>query len=183
MEQLKIEKDRSIRQALILALGEFSESEVLDREAISRMLLLTYRSDDDAGIHSAAEWVLRRWGKEADLNEIDRLLANETDLGDRHWYLTKFGHTMVVIPGSVETRIGSPYTEANRTSFEHLHQKRIGRSFVIASKEVTVAQYEAFARRGSSPKDQVLSERGTGRGLPANRRQLVRRSGVLSLAQ
>ena len=146
VQRLKIETNPSVRQALILALGEFGESEAIDREALTRVLLDTYRSDDDAGIHAAAEWVLRSWRKEAELNEIDRQLATEVHDADRNWYLTKYGHTMVVIPGPVETRMGSPYLEPLRDSFEHLHRKRIRHSFAIASKEVTVSQYREFAR-------------------------------------
>ncbi len=153
VQRLKVETDPSIRQALTLILGD---AEPIDREALAPLLLAAYQSESDAGIHSAVEWVLRRWGNEAELNEIDRSLASEMPEGDRDWYITKHGYTMVVIPGPVELRMGSPYTEPDRSSLEQLHRKRIGRSFAIASKEVTVAQYQAFRREYPNLGRQVL---------------------------
>ena len=89
---------------------------------------------------------MRRWGKAAELVEIDNeLLAGKVD-DQRDWYLTKQGHTMVVIPGPVEFLMGSPYTQRDRSAFEYLHRKRIGHSFAIASKEVTVRQFREFLR-------------------------------------
>ncbi len=65
------------------------------------------------------------------------------------WYVNGQGHTMVVIPGPVTFRMGSPLAEAGREGgpkgkIETPHQKRIGRSFAIAAHEVTVAQFVRF---------------------------------------
>jgi len=57
---------------------------------------------------------------------------------------------MVVIPGPVEFLMGSPGTEKDRRSLEYLHRKRIGHSFAIASKEVTVKQFQEFLRNTPS---------------------------------
>ena len=51
---------------------------------------------------------------------------------------------MVVIPGPVEFVMGSPPTEAGRHDHEIQHKKRIGRTFALASKSVTVEQYRQF---------------------------------------
>ncbi len=51
---------------------------------------------------------------------------------------------MVVIPGPVEFLMGSPDSEAGRYENETLHRQRIGRSFSIAAKPVTVAEYLHF---------------------------------------
>jgi len=57
---------------------------------------------------------------------------------------------MVLFPGPVEFLMGSPATEKDRTSFESLHRKRIGRRFAIATKEVTVKQFQELLRNTSS---------------------------------
>jgi formylglycine-generating enzyme required for sulfatase activity len=56
---------------------------------------------------------------------------------------------MVVIPGPVEFLMGSPPTEVGREGgpegkVEKQHRRRIGRSFAIANKEVTLAQFCKF---------------------------------------
>src|SRR5439155_9281669 len=50
----------------------------------------------------------------------------------------------VVIPGPLEFLMGSPLTEAGRAPLELLHRQRIGRTFDIAAKEVTVEQFLKF---------------------------------------
>jgi len=65
--------------------------------------------------------------------------------GERHWYRTREGQTMVVIPGPVEFLMGSPSAEADqKAGFEQQHRLRIGRSFAVADSPVTVIQYLAF---------------------------------------
>ena len=54
---------------------------------------------------------------------------------------------MVVIPGPVEFLMGSPPTEAGRLPEETQHKKRIGRTFALAAKSVTLEQYRKFKAR------------------------------------
>ena len=56
---------------------------------------------------------------------------------------------MAVVPGSVEFLMGSPASESGRSPDEQLHRKRIGRTFAIATKPVTVAEFLRF-RPGQS---------------------------------
>lgn len=65
----------SVRRALILALGEYDDSSPVDREALGENLLAFYRDDPDAGIHGAAEWLLRHWGHGERLKAINQELA------------------------------------------------------------------------------------------------------------
>ena len=51
---------------------------------------------------------------------------------------------MVVIPGPVTFLMGSPTTEVGRSEGETQHKRRIGRTFSIAAKSVTVEQYRKF---------------------------------------
>ncbi len=74
---LDAEKEVSVRRALLLALGEFDEEALpaVERQGLTAKLLGMYRADPDAGIHGAAEWLLRQWGQQKQLREIDRQLA------------------------------------------------------------------------------------------------------------
>ena len=60
------------------------------------------------------------------------------------WYVNSQGQTMVVFPGPVEFLMGSPPTEDGRDTSELQHKKRIGRTFAIAARSVTVAEYRRY---------------------------------------
>jgi formylglycine-generating enzyme required for sulfatase activity len=66
------------------------------------------------------------------------------DWGERRWYVNGQGQTYAVIEGPVEFRMGSPPCEPGRYSNETRRKLIIPRRFAIASKEVTVEQYQLF---------------------------------------
>ena len=162
------EPNVSIRRALLLALGEFGEKGFSpgERDILLPKLFGLYRDDADAGLHGAAEWLLFQWGQQAKVKETeDEWRGNGEEIRARReerlgrirqgirkdkewgqWYVNGQGQTMVVIPGPVEFPMGSPPMEAGRAGgpegkMEQQHQKRIGRSFAIAAREVTVGQF------------------------------------------
>jgi formylglycine-generating enzyme required for sulfatase activity len=156
IRRLEAEKDVSIRRALILSLGEFTEEQLPAslRSPLVPKLLRWYRDDPDAGIHAAIDWLLRYgkqgdaprkldWGQSQALIAIDRQLTGRP-AGKRDWYVTKDGQTLAIIRGPVEFVMGSPVTEPGRTADEIQHRVRIPRSFAVASKEITVAQFQRF---------------------------------------
>jgi formylglycine-generating enzyme required for sulfatase activity len=164
--RLDEEKDVSIRRALLLVLGEFSPEQLPaeERDQLASKVLRLFRADPDAGLHGTADWLLRQWGKGDDLKEIDRawaadplnreermeLIRGRLGLPKRqgrvegYWYVNGQGQTMVVIPGPMEFLMGSPTTEVGRRDDETQHKKRIGRTFALAAKSVTVEQYRKF---------------------------------------
>jgi len=148
MDAILFHPETSIRRALILALGTygpdaFSPSE---REPLIRNLLKLYTDDPDSGIHGAAEWTLRQFNEQAKLKSAAADLTKLKDRGDRRWLVNSQGQAFVLIEGPVEFTMGSPPTEPDRNSIEALHRRLIPRRFAIATKEVTVEEYQAFMR-------------------------------------
>lgn len=160
IERLDREPDGGIQRALILSLGEFAENELpsASRAALLSKLQAIYRHNTDAGLHAAAEWLLRIWRYDAwlkevndrwkeDKNEREKCLAsigrpvtgNQIDVP--RWYVNGQGQTMVVIRGSVEFMMGSPASERDHNDDEARHKRRIDHSFAIASKAVTLLEY------------------------------------------
>ena len=141
--RLDEEKEVSARRALLLALGEFDDRALspTERQRLVPQLLTTYREDPDAGVHGAAEWLLRQWDQHEKLRQISRQLAGAKARDGSNWYITSRGQTMVIVRGPVEFHMGSPRTEADRSVDEVQHRRRIGRSFAIASTVVTVGQF------------------------------------------
>ncbi len=171
IDQFNKETDVSIRSAIILSLGEFKESVLSPsrKKALLTSLRETYCSARDPGLHSSVEWLLRKWNDAAWLKEVNEQWAKSTQQRDQllesinqslrlkrektpvQWYVNGQGQTMVVLPGPVEFMMGSPLTESSRETKETLHHKRIGRTFAIANKAVTVEQYLRFEKDYTLP--------------------------------
>jgi hypothetical protein len=151
MGQLETERDVSTRRALILALGHQPNDLWSDtqKQAVAAEMLRRYRDDSDPGIHSAAEWLLRRWGNQSELKKLDDELVQLGLQPGGKWYVNRQGHTMAIIDGPIQFTRGSPTYERGRWWNEVLHNKRIRRSFAIATKEVSVSQFEGFMRNHS----------------------------------
>jgi formylglycine-generating enzyme required for sulfatase activity len=164
IERFEEEPNRTIRRALILSLGEYSEK---DLSLATRQTLLPkshdiYRTESDPSLHAAAEWLLRQWKQEVWLKQVDDEWANKKELREKRlesirqrvnrdkektppqWYVNRQGQTMVVFPGPVEFVMGSPLTEADRRNDEQQHKKRIGRTFALAAAPVTKEQFLRF---------------------------------------
>ncbi len=152
IQRIKKESEVSIRRALILTLGEYQDLLEEDREPLVTMFLDWYKTDPDAGIHGATEWVLRRWGQEKKLDAIDRELAQSEDqlLADlkpkQEWYINTQGQTFVILQAD-EFYMGSLILPRPKEGDdEQLHKRKIGRRIAIATKEVTKAQWRVFSK-------------------------------------
>ena len=148
----------SIRRALLLTLGEFTETQLPQekRPPVIEKLLSVYENEPDAGLHGATEWLLRKWGQGERLGSlVDRLKTNEEELQarkatDKHqWYVNTQGHTFVIVDAG-EFLMGSPESEPQRGDDEGLHSRRIRRRFAISTKEVTREQFLRFQTKSSN---------------------------------
>jgi formylglycine-generating enzyme required for sulfatase activity len=133
------EKEVSARRAILLSLGEFGLDRLSQDQRLNLLprLLRLYHDDPDPGVHGAAEWLLRRWQASEELKEIDERLATGKAEGRRQWYVNRQGQTMVVVAKAGEFWMGEG---------KERHRQEIGRSFAIASKEVTVEQFLRFRK-------------------------------------
>jgi serine/threonine protein kinase/formylglycine-generating enzyme required for sulfatase activity len=111
-----------------------------------RKLLALYRDDPDAGVHGAAYWTLRRWGQSKELRRIDAELANNSNRGNRRWFVNSLGQTMVIIDGPVDFPMGSPESDPNHQEEEALHTREIPRRIAVSSMELSVSQFEVFLK-------------------------------------
>jgi formylglycine-generating enzyme required for sulfatase activity len=112
--------------------------------------------DPDPGVHAMIDWLLRHkmdgpqprlldWGGAEALRQIDAERKGQPADG-RRWTINGQGHTMVHFSGPVEFRMGSPLSEKGHYEQELWHWRRIERSFAIASKKVTVLDFQAFGK-------------------------------------
>jgi formylglycine-generating enzyme required for sulfatase activity len=150
MDAILFQPETSTRRALILALGTYGTEGLSpgEREPLIGKLLDLYRNNPDAGVHGAAEWTLRKWGHQDKVKELVAQLMKVKDWGERRWYVNGQGQTFAVIEGPVQFRMGSPPTEPERERVVSETPRRIliPRSFAIASKEVTVEEFQRFTK-------------------------------------
>ena len=169
ISRLDDEPDKTIRRALLLSLGEFSEEKLPPehRQKLLWKLQEIYRTDPDPGLHAATEWLLRKWNDKPWLKQVNDEWTNGKVAGSgcwiegknptpRHappanprWYVNGQGQTLIVLPGPVEFLMGSPTTEVGRGESELQHKRRIGRTFALAAKAVTMEQYRHFDKNYS----------------------------------
>src|SRR5262249_38204893 len=119
--------------------GEFDSKHQLPREKrqpLVERLGQIYRDDEDPGVHSAIDWLLRsRWDQGKQLDEIDRKLAGKRQRHQR-WDVTKREeHTLVVFRDPGGFAIGSPADEPGRGSEGVCCRRRLARAFSCATAE------------------------------------------------
>jgi len=155
VERLKSEPDLSSQRALLLSLGRYDKDQLaaLDLAEFSKSLQI-WSVSEDAGLHGAANWLLDKWVEKKVIQPVvnpatrdeKAVLASQGDAPT--WYTTGQQHDMVVLPGPVDFKMGSPANDPDReggptSDFEQQHPAHIGRSFALASKEVTADQFLA----------------------------------------
>jgi formylglycine-generating enzyme required for sulfatase activity len=153
LQRLEVEREVSRRRALVLGLGAYpvDRLEPAARAKWLGRLRQWYRDEPDAGLHGAVEWLLRRWGEGDVVVRIEKELARKekerplAEVAPKQWYVNGERQTLVLVARPDEFLMGSPGQEAGRVAVnEPLHRVRIPRSFAIAAKEVTVAQFRKF---------------------------------------
>jgi serine/threonine protein kinase/formylglycine-generating enzyme required for sulfatase activity len=137
VERLAVESEDSARRGLLLALAEYPGA---GAAAAARL----YRKDPDAGVHSAARFLLQKCGQQQTLDALEQEWAAEAT-GTHGWRDAPDGHTLAVIRGPVEFVMGSTSDEQGHDRYRELQRRvRIKRSYAIATNEVTLQQFLLF---------------------------------------
>jgi formylglycine-generating enzyme required for sulfatase activity len=158
-DRLKHETDVSVRRALLLSLGNYDPKALgWKRDNLVAELVQVYRDDPDPGIHGATEWLMRQWKLEGQLPKMRDHKPKDVPKGKTTWYVNGQGQTFTVIPGPVEFQMGSPESETDRILNERRHLRKIPRSFALATKEVTVAEFRRFLQDNPVIKDRFDQE-------------------------
>ena len=154
--RVRTTSDAGERAALIRSLAGFTESQLdrSERENLVVSLLHLYSTDPDPEVHSSIAWLLADresdpalhgvdWRQTAAVATLDSALQR-TSPRSRGWSVSADGQTMIVIRPTAPFRMGAPASEPRREPNELPHDVHIPRVFAIASKEVSVAQFQRF---------------------------------------
>lgn len=151
--RLEWETDPASQAALCLMLGEYGDGDLLpgDRDQLTTPLLDRFARSHDAGVHAAAEWTLGRWGKGAEVDQAKLALQTSRRTPERQWHIDPLGITFTIFDGPIEFDMGSAPGTPHRQENEQQHRRLIPRTFGIASREVTVAEYLRFRKEHPIP--------------------------------
>lgn len=138
IERLSEEMDSTVKAALILTLGKYAEDQLPRslRGQVSREILQIFRSHPDAGVHSAADWLLRHWELRAEVSKAECELLAQKRTVDRQWFITPQQDTLARIRAGAHAALRKP--DATEYAEE----------FMIGTKEVTVSQYLRSVKTG-----------------------------------
>ncbi len=136
-DRLAQEADSSIRQALILALGDFDAGKLSsqERQRLIEQLSALYREDPDPGVHAAAGWTMRQYQTAETVTRLDAELQNrrtQSDDKSRRWLISSQGQTFIVVDGPVGFLMGDEKAPSKVT---------IPYRFAMATNEVTIEQF------------------------------------------
>lgn len=129
------------RRSIIMALGMYEPEKISaeQRRTLIDKCFVEYETDPDAGLHSALEWLLKKWGQAERVTAIDAKLRGVFD-SKRNWYINEEGQTFTLFREQTRTFLmGAAPGETDRLDDRARHQRTIPRAFAIATKEVTVA--------------------------------------------
>jgi formylglycine-generating enzyme required for sulfatase activity len=162
------------RQALLLGLAEYSFKEAAgdDRTFVLQWCRDSYQDDPDAGIHGAAELLLRRWQPQTKdpLPNIPTTPEDQPLPAGKNWYVNKQEQTLTLIPKPTGPfQMGTPEGEKDRWVTETQHWVLIPRGYAIGTKEVTRKDFYRF-----------LNDLGTPPIVKLRYEQRMRASGLLA---
>jgi serine/threonine-protein kinase len=132
------EPDVTVRRALLLGLGGVPPADIPagDRDRTVSDLVRLFRTDPDCGVHGAAEWVLRQWGRDPEIAAATKRLVGPPPPG-RQWFVNPSRQTFTVIapPDARMTAAGGPHGPWG-----------VSRPFAVMTTEVTREQFRQFTK-------------------------------------
>ena len=147
--------DDTVRSAAILAIGE---TKGYRDAAVRERVVDLFENDPDPGVHSAADWLLEKIGALEQIAEIKKRLSTGDFVGDRRWYITTQGHTMIRLSGELEVAVGAVLDDPDRIPDSEPPRLRwVSGPFAISAKEVSMSQWQAYAPDSDGPGKRLAS--------------------------
>lgn len=164
VEDAQHQSDPSVAQGMLLIAGELvadhdsrpnaptSNYYASESRPIVDRLWALYHHHPDPAVHAAAEWTIRQFNKSVDFSQAHASDAVHTGPVTTRWYCTHQGHTMVKVDWPEQFSNNGPLAARSSSARQLLTQ-----SFYVADREITRAQFRAFAEEWEWP---IASDRG-----------------------
>jgi serine/threonine protein kinase/formylglycine-generating enzyme required for sulfatase activity len=141
------------RQAILSALGDYDLVALPEpvRENLRPQLRAMLRAEPDAGLRATAEWLLRHWGHEMDVQEAREARAGLPPGPGHNWRVTPSGLTMISFEEPILVELGSPDTNTYRVYLNPPRWTLIPRRFAIAAEVATLKMFRDYLTRHYGP--------------------------------
>lgn len=155
--------DKSRLSALLMALGSYSYSSVQDGSTsfdIVSQIEKLYEFESDSGLHSAFEWLFKRWGISGRLVATQKSIAGNyrsKSIAERSeflrnregWFIDGLDQQFCIIEKPGEVLIGASQQEqlanlGGGVGRENRHHINITRRYAIGQTEVSAGVYQKF---------------------------------------
>ena len=135
--------DVPVRSGVILVVASVPVADVLapEKQAWKPVLANWYATAPDTPTHSAASWALRQWNL-----RLPEITTSKTPVDEMNWHVNSRGMTVLKIPA------GSFVRKESRGGDDAIDQTvTLTRSFLLADREVTRAQFQQFIDDSDCP--------------------------------
>lgn len=163
------------RQALLLSLEKYADGDwpAPQRKHLESLLEELVRTAQSGSERAAAEWLLRRHGRQSLLAEIEHELRSPRlpaqDSNDaRNWWINSIGQTMLTVRAPRQYVVGTVQRDGGYEMEQKLSERTLEHSFAVSAHEVTMTQYVLFKPDAKFATDVVTSDL-----CPANRVSMV----------
>ena len=142
--RLQKEKDAGIRNGILLALGEYTGDQVSDFAAATQIVQELYLKDPDAGIHSAAQWLLGRWHGIDFVDSLHRTSLVDADhqVPDSSWRIDETGLTMIQVLTNGDVKVNC---EISSTELQPHHIRQVRPNYGFEPEFAESAGSAAYA--------------------------------------
>jgi len=150
---LELANGRCERFGLLLSLGAFNLSDIplSDRVNTRDLVGVWHASDPHSSIHSACDWLLRRWGSPipnaADHTKIESSEWHKYNIANANMTLIRFEPAIF--------SMGSPDDEIGRSRNEAIHLGHIKMPFEICDRPVTRSEFMSFLHANKKEFDNI----------------------------
>ena len=162
--------------ALLQIWGSYSPGTIENRLGSTKpleLLLEIFSGHPSCEVHSTADWLLRSWGQQAEL-ESARLGLQQTGLqAGFQWHEDECGLCFRIFEAVEEFEMGRRGATGNGRDVPFFHRRKIPRRFGIATTEVTFADFLAIEQARIDSLQQRLAElnRGDSSGTETEREE------------
>lgn len=169
MDSLPDRKQETSLIGLLLSMAEYAPTEIdpQTRVRVEDTVDSWYENHPSSGVHGAAGWLLRRWGRYDVVSRIDRTPIDYS--AGREWYTIQVAtrdrplyFTFIVFEAGTYF-IGSREDAVNGKYTERPHPVIIERAFAILDREVTRLEYETLCNTISHVRNPKTREMAIGR--------------------
>lgn len=144
MARLHKEKNNGIRNAILLAMGEYTREEFTNPAVVTEFVQSMFVNDPNASVHSAAQWLLGRWHGVDFVKEIQLADLDATDgISDTaSWRPDESGMTMIRV-SSVGNTISD--CEISSTEIQSHHIQKLIPEYQFESEFAESDEAAAFS--------------------------------------